>query len=211
MEFLKTTPLIDPKLDMRVSYIRYWNEKYKGLDVGHRGTGTSFKVTKGTSYKVTRGSSIRENTIASLKKAGEFADFVEFDVQLSKDLHPVIYHDFHVYVSLKKKATLSEHDMLELPMRELTLEQLKNLKVYHVVEGRKREQEFFDEDLAEHQPFPELSEALEIIEERVGFNIEVKWAQLLENGLFEDNHSSIDMNLYVDCILDVVVSSLTCF
>lgn len=73
---------------------------------------------------------IRENTIASLKKAAlSGADMVEFDVQLSKDLVPVIYHDFHVYVSLKKKATLDANDMLELPMRELTLEQLKNLKV----------------------------------------------------------------------------------
>lgn len=92
-------------------------------------------------------------------------------------------------------------------MRELTLEQLKNLKVYHVVEGRSREPKFFDEDLAEHQPFPELSEALQIIDEKVGFNIEVKWAQLLENGMMEDNHSSIDKNLYVDCILSVVLAS----
>jgi hypothetical protein len=57
-----------------MSYIRYWNEKWKGLDVGHRGAGTSFKNTSG--------GSIRENTIASLKKAGESgADFVEFDVR----------------------------------------------------------------------------------------------------------------------------------
>ena len=30
------------------------------------------------------------------------ADFVEFDVQLSKDNVPVIYHDFTVCLSLKK-------------------------------------------------------------------------------------------------------------
>lgn len=182
----------------QISYIRHWNEKYRGLDVGHRGAGTSFKVTStGT---------IRENTIASLKRASESgADFVEFDVQLSKDLIPVIYHDFKVYVSLKKKVTLDSHDMLELPMRELTLEQLKNLKVYHVVEGRNREAKFFDEDLADHQPFPELSEALTVIEERVGFNIEVKWAQMLENGQSEDDPTSIDKNLYVDRILEVVL------
>lgn len=119
----------------------------------------------------------------------------------------VIYHDFRVYVSLKKKATFDSNDMLELPVRELTLEQLKNLKVYHVVEGRSREPKFFDEDLGdEHQPFPELSEALSALNEKVGFNIEVKWAQLLENGALEDNLTSIDKNLYVDCILDVVLA-----
>lgn len=105
-----------------MSFIRHWNRKLTGLDVGHRGSGTSFKANDG--------GVIRENTIASLKKAGAHgADMVEFDVQLSKDLVPVIYHDFNVYVSLKKKKTLEEHDMLELPMMELTLEQLKNLKV----------------------------------------------------------------------------------
>lgn len=31
-------------MDMRVSYARYWNNKWTGLDVGHRGSGTSFKV-----------------------------------------------------------------------------------------------------------------------------------------------------------------------
>lgn len=127
-------------------------------------------------------------------------------MQLSKDLHPVIYHDFNVYVSLKKKATIDANDMLELPMRELTLEQLKNLKIYHVVEGRNRQPKFFDEDLAEHQPFPELSEALTMIDEKVGFNIEVKWAQLLENGMWEANHTPIDKNMYVDRILNVVLA-----
>lgn len=60
-------------------------------------------------------------------------------------------------------------------------------------------------DLSDHQPFPELRQALEVIDEKVGFNVEVKWAQLLENGLMEDNHSSIDRNVYVDKILDIVL------
>lgn len=97
------------------------------MDVGHRGSGTSFKANSGNV--------IRENTIASLKNAAEHgADMVEFDVQLSKDFVPVIYHDFNVYVSLKKKGdNNTQHDMLELPMRELTLNQLKELKVRHII------------------------------------------------------------------------------
>lgn len=108
---------------MKQSFARYWSGNWTGLDVGHRGSGTSFKANDGNV--------IRENTIASLKKAAAHgADMVEFDVQLSKDLVPVIYHDFNVYVSIKKKSDSSTpHDMLELPMRELTLSQLKDLKV----------------------------------------------------------------------------------
>lgn len=122
IEYLKVTPLLPSKCNLERSYVRYWNKRWTGLDVGHRGSGTSFKASDGNV--------IRENTIASLKKAvAHGADMVEFDVQLSKDLVPVIYHDFDIYVSLKRKTTLEANDMLELPMRELTLEQLKNLKV----------------------------------------------------------------------------------
>ena len=38
-----------------------------------------------------------ENTIESLRQAGGCgADCVEFDVQLTRDLVPVVYHDFRV-------------------------------------------------------------------------------------------------------------------
>lgn len=73
---------------------------------------------------------VRENTIASLKTASYHgADMVEFDVQLSKDHIPVIYHDFYVSISLKRKKQIEAMDMLEIPVKDLTLEQLHLLKV----------------------------------------------------------------------------------
>lgn len=54
---------------------------------------------------------------------------VEFDVQLSKDLIPVIYHDFYVSISLKRKKQIEAMDMLDIPVKDLTLEQLHLLKV----------------------------------------------------------------------------------
>uniref|UniRef100_A0A0K8TR97 Putative glycerophosphocholine phosphodiesterase gpcpd1-like protein n=1 Tax=Tabanus bromius TaxID=304241 RepID=A0A0K8TR97_TABBR len=195
--YLLIKPSKSLHLNMKQSYLRYWNKKWTGLDVGHRGSGTSFK---------TKDNVIRENTIASLKNAAAHgADMVEFDVQLSKDLVPVIYHDFHVYVSLKSKKTLDSNDLLELPMRELTLEQLKNLKLYHLVEGRSREPRMFEGgDCDEHQPFPQLSEALDGIDPHIGFNIEIKSSQQLADGTMEAEQA-FDRNLYVDCILDVVL------
>lgn len=193
---VKPTPSLS--LDMSTTFSRYWNHKWKGLDVGHRGSGTSFK---------TNDISIRENTITSLKNAAEHgADMVEFDVQLSKDLVPVVYHDFMIYVSLKTKNSMQDNDFLALPMRELTLEQMKNLKVYHTAEGQsKASRSFHNDDLLEHQPFPQLAEVLDAIDMHVGFNIEVKWSQRLADGKMEEEFEHvIDRNLYVDCILDVV-------
>ncbi|XP_030383464.1 glycerophosphocholine phosphodiesterase GPCPD1 [Scaptodrosophila lebanonensis] len=186
-------------MDMRTSYARYWNNKWTGLDVGHRGSGTSFKAKDAV---------IRENTITSLKNAAEHgADMVEFDVQLSKDLVPVVYHDFMIYVSLKSKCSMQEHDFLALPMRDLTLEQLKKLKVYHTAEGLSREtRSFHNDDLLEHQPFPQLADVLDAIDVHVGFNIEIKWSQRLQDGRMEEEFEHVvDRNLYIDCILDVVL------
>lgn len=198
MGYLIVKPVPSLSMDMSITYARYWNHKWKGLDVGHRGSGTSFKANDAL---------IRENTITSLKNAAEHgADMVEFDVQLSKDLVPVVYHDFMIYVSLKSKNIMQEHDYLALPMRELTLEQLKNLKVYHTAEGQSRAQRsFHNEDLQEHQPFPQLADVLEALDPHVGFNIEVKWSQRLQDGTMEEEFEHVvDRNLYVDCILDVV-------
>ncbi|EDV99171.1 glycerophosphocholine phosphodiesterase GPCPD1 [Drosophila grimshawi] len=186
-------------MDMRVSYARYWNSKWTGLDVGHRGSGTSFKA---------KDTVIRENTITSLKNAADHgADMVEFDVQLSKDLVPVVYHDFMIYVSLKSKCSMQEHDFLSLPMRELTLEQLKKLKVYHTAEGLSREtRSFHNDDMLEHQPFPQLADVLDALDVHIGFNIEIKWSQRLQDGRMEEEcEHVVDRNLYLDCILDVVL------
>ncbi|XP_055916525.1 glycerophosphocholine phosphodiesterase GPCPD1 [Eupeodes corollae] len=192
-------PFPSYNFDMRVSFQRHWNRKWTGLDVGHRGSGNSFK---------SKDSAIRENTITSLKNAAAHgADMVEFDVQLSKDLVPVIYHDFMVFVSLKSKICVQDDEYLEIPMRELSLEQLNTLKVYHVEEGRSRKERYFDNDeLQEHQPFPQLSDALNEIDPNVGFNIEIKWSQKLDDGKMEQELEHVlDKNLYVDCILDVVL------
>ena len=72
-----------------------------------------------------------ENTIGSLKEAGEHgADYVEFDVQLTKDLVPVVYHDFHVCTTLAKTG-FSSGEFYEMHVKELTLHQLHSLRLEH--------------------------------------------------------------------------------
>lgn len=59
-------------MTMERSFIRFWNKRWKGLEVGHRGAGPSFKPS-------TDDDAIRENTIASLRRAIDAgADMVGF-------------------------------------------------------------------------------------------------------------------------------------
>ncbi|EFA03495.2 glycerophosphocholine phosphodiesterase GPCPD1 [Tribolium castaneum] len=197
IDYIVVRPMPNFKCDLSVSYARHWKKTRAGLDVGHRGSGSSFKTQNCAE--------VRENTVASLKNAIDHgADFVEFDVQLSKDLVPIVYHDFHVCISMKKKKQLDETDMLELPVKELTLDQLQLLKVYHLSEGKTKNPRFFDEDLEDHQPFPTLQHVLEVLNPHVGFNIEIKWTMQLYDGSFELYHPT-DINLYLDTILEVVL------
>lgn len=125
IEYLVIKPIPNYPWDMSISYTKHWEQRWSGLDVGHRGLGTSFK------YETKNCANLRENTLASLKTASYHgADMVEFDVQLSKDLVPVVYHDFYVSISLKRKKQIEAMDTLEIPVKELTLEQLHLLKVF---------------------------------------------------------------------------------
>ncbi|KAJ2953544.1 hypothetical protein O0L34_g1146 [Tuta absoluta] len=196
IEYLIVNPMVENLNTFQVSYAKHWNQMWTGLEVGHRGLGASFKA---------KGHAIRENTVASLKKAAASgADLLEFDVQLSKDMIPVIYHDYHVCISMKRKKEVQFSDMLELPVKDLTLEHLQKLKVYHLVEGRSNETMFNDEDLEEHQPFPTLQVLMKAIDDHVGFNVELKWNMQLDDGTFELNNP-FDMNVYVDKVLEVVL------
>ncbi|XP_047041753.1 glycerophosphocholine phosphodiesterase GPCPD1 isoform X2 [Helicoverpa zea] len=195
--YLIVNPMPKQLCDLKFSLAKFWDPSWTGLEVGHRGLGASFKTKDGDA--------IRENTIASLKKAAASgADLLEFDVQLSKDMVPVIYHDFYVCISMKRKREVEHTEMLEVPVKDLTLEHLQKLKVYHLVEGRNQETLFFDDELEEHQPFPTLEETLKKIDPHVGFNVELKWTMELKDGTFELNNP-FDMNTYVDKVLEVIL------
>ena len=78
-------------------------------------------------------SNIRENSIASLKNAvAAGADIVEFDVQISKDLVPVIYHNFELITSVAKRKG-GGIEYITLPLKSLTLAQLQALKVCQLI------------------------------------------------------------------------------
>lgn len=194
INYLIVQPMVGAACDMSISYSNYWNSAWSGLEVGHRGMGASFKVMEANIK--------RENTIGSFTKAGvSGADMVEFDVQLSKDLVPVIYHDFNLCLISKNKIGGDYPDMVQMPMQELTRQQLQEMRIYHVAESKLG---VFTFDEVTPEPFPLLSEVFEEVDPSIGFNVEIKWPLTNINGKSELDHP-MDLNLYLDRILAVLL------
>jgi len=88
-----------------------------------------------------------ENTLASFKKALELGcDMVEFDIRITKDKYPVVIHDNSLRRLTKGIGKINQ----------LTLVEVKKLKIKKI------------------ETIPTLGEVLEVIENKLGLNIEIK-------------------------------------
>ncbi|XP_055362424.1 glycerophosphocholine phosphodiesterase GPCPD1 isoform X2 [Betta splendens] len=199
VDFLVIRPIQGLLCDMSSSFTKYW-KKRSTLNVGHRGAGSTHTA---------KHHRIRENTIASFKSAAKHgAAYVEFDVHLSKDAVPIVYHDLTCCISTKKKKD-HKLELIEVPVKDLTFDQLQLLKLAHVTAMKANDHKDLldDEDeVDEHQPFPSLSQIFQAIPEHVGFNIELKWISQMKDGSWDGNLSTyFNMNLYLDIILSCVL------
>lgn len=102
--FLVITPFSHPNLSITENQT-YWRTMASTMVIGHRGLGKNLASRKSLQ--------LGENTIQSFIAAANLgASYVEFDVQLTKDHVPVIYHDF-----------LVSETGIDAPVHTLTLEQ----------------------------------------------------------------------------------------
>ncbi|GMG33628.1 unnamed protein product [Ambrosiozyma monospora] len=107
-EFLLVTPFTHPKM-MFNRTDTYWKSLVSSRVIGHRGNGMNSRDR--------RSLQLGENTVESFIAAASLgASYVEFDVQLTKDDIPVVYHDF-----------LVAEAGVDVPMHALTLEQFLGL------------------------------------------------------------------------------------
>ncbi|XP_024146953.1 glycerophosphocholine phosphodiesterase GPCPD1 isoform X2 [Oryzias melastigma] len=199
VDYLVIRPIRGLQCDMSSSYTKHW-KKRGAVDVGHRGAGSTHAAKH---HKV------RENTVASFMSAASHgAAFVEFDVHLSKDSVPIVYHDLTCCISTKKKND-KKLELIEVPVKDLTFDQLQLLKLAHVtaMTGSDHKDLLEDEDeIDEHQPFPSLSQIFQAVPETVGFNIELKWISQMKDGSWDGNLSSyFNMNTFLDTILSCVL------
>ncbi|XP_056150004.1 glycerophosphocholine phosphodiesterase GPCPD1 [Lampris incognitus] len=200
VDYLVIRPIQGLQCDMSASFTKHWRKR-TALDVGHRGAGST---------QAAKHHKVRENTIASFKSAAKHgAAYVEFDVHLSKDSIPIVYHDLTCCISTKKKNDKTSLELIEVPVKDLTFDQLQLLKLAHATAIKVNDHKDLldDEDeIDEHQPFPSLSQIFQAVPEHVGFNIELKWICQMKDGSWEGNLSSyFNMNIFLDIILSCVL------
>jgi len=168
---------------------------------GHRGCGSNKTHTV-----------ISENTILSFLTAAQYgADYIEFDVQITSDNIPVIFHDYEVPVGPLKVPVcqLSYRQFVDLTPKNSRPEQKKLKKLcksqsldhLHGVDN-------VDKDLLTH-PVQDSLCSLEEVFRRVpmeaGFMIELKYpSELLRK---ERRILYLERNEFVDIILKVVFES----
>jgi len=110
------------------------------LIIGHRGASATYPA----------------NTLKAFKKAIELnADYVEFDIHITKDDEIVIIHDSDTYNTTGVKGLV----------KDMTLEQIKQL------------------DAGEGEKIPTLQELISIARNKIGLQIEIKATNLLEKLL----------------------------
>ncbi|KAI1863309.1 uncharacterized protein JN550_009629 [Neoarthrinium moseri] len=107
--FLIITPFSHPRMGIN-SKQTYWKKmSSETMVIGHRGLGKNLVTNKSLQ--------LGENTVPSFIAAANLgANYVEFDVQLTKDHVPVIYHDF-----------LVSETGIDAPVHTLTLEQFLHI------------------------------------------------------------------------------------
>lgn len=106
--FLVITPFNHPNVEV-TSRQTYWKKLENTMVIGHRGLGKNATSNKSLQ--------LGENTLPSFIAAANLgAQYVEFDVQLTKDHVPVIYHDF-----------LVSETGIDAPVHTLTLEQFLHI------------------------------------------------------------------------------------
>lgn len=200
LEYLVVHPMVNGSSDFRTSFVNYWRANWTSLEIGHRGLGKSLSLT-GTAATAP----LVENTLATMLAAGDLgADLVEFDVHLTSDLVPIIHHDYSIRVCMDSKTPKSSSDLTVVHIKDITYEQLKQLKTYQIVNNKIIEYPAHNNvEQVEQRLFPTLQDLFQRVNLTVGFDIEIKWPQLTAKGVYE-SEQTIDKNLFVDRILQVI-------
>ena len=122
-----------------------------------------------------------ENTLCAYEQALKLDfDFMDMDIQLSKDDVFVVTHNsgLNPNITLNKEGDWIAH---KTPIRELTLKELKQYQIVKTKEGTEYSKQFPNQQAMENCHIVSLSETIDFIQthqtKNVGFQIEIKVPQ----------------------------------
>ncbi|KAL8803823.1 MAG: hypothetical protein Q9182_002955 [Xanthomendoza sp. 2 TL-2023] len=221
--FQIVTPLAHPVIPSVATY-GFWKDNSGTEIVGHRGSGAN--NTKQINLQ------IGENTIQSfLSAVTSGAACVEFDVQLTKDLVPVIFHDFLVmdtggdvplhsltcdqFMHLNKIQSLNGAAKLGNSLRQRSRSQSEDRVNNREIEQLRQRMRYTEEGLRNevkgnlrgfsiHEPATKLEELLTRLPETIAFNLEMKYPMLWEAEDRNMDYFALELNLFVDTVLNMI-------
>ncbi|ONK77854.1 uncharacterized protein A4U43_C02F11430 [Asparagus officinalis] len=172
-----------------------WGSKppAKFLVIGHRGNGMNL-----LSSPDPRVTAVKENSVVSFNDAGRFAvDFVEFDVQVTKDNCPIIFHDN--FIITEENGNILERRVTDLYLEEFLCygPQKETGKVGKSLLRKLKDGKILSWDVQNDSPVCTLEEAFQEVDSHLGFNIELK---------FDDNiiYQEEELTHVLQVILQVV-------
>ncbi|PWZ22336.1 Glycerophosphodiester phosphodiesterase GDPD1, chloroplastic [Zea mays] len=144
--------------------------------IGHRGKGMNALASEDPRLR-----DVRENTVRSFNDAGRFpVDYVEFDVQVTKDGCPIIFHDNFIFtqddgkISQKRVADIQLQDFLQYGLQN------EQGKVGKPLLRRLKDGRMVNWNVQSEDALCTLEEAFEKVNPRLGFNVELKFDDSLE-------------------------------
>ncbi|KAL9010794.1 MAG: hypothetical protein Q9173_004300 [Seirophora scorigena] len=205
----------------------FWNKHGRTEVVGHRGSGAN--TTSKSNLQ------IGENTMQSFVSAhAAGASCVEFDVQLTKDLIPVIFHDFLVmetggdvplhtltrdqFMHLSKlqsfkEARLTDDNGEGWRPRPRSMSESRHgdghderirQRMRYTEEGIRNEVKGNLRGVSIQEPSTTLEELLTKLPESIAFNLEMKYPMLWEAEDRSMDFFAVELNLFVDTILGMI-------
>ncbi|CAI9275218.1 unnamed protein product [Lactuca saligna] len=161
--------------------------------IGHRGTGMNLLQSSDPRMK-----SIKENSILAFNAAGKFnLDFIEFDVQVTKDDYPIIFHDNFIFT--EDKGVIIEKRVTDLNLDEFLSygPQREPNKVGKPLFRKTKDGRIFEWKVENDDHLCTLEEVFQKVNHSMGFNIEFK---------FDDNvvYKEDDLVHAIEVVLRVV-------
>ncbi|CAL5058059.1 unnamed protein product [Urochloa decumbens] len=144
--------------------------------IGHRGKGMNALASADRRLQ-----EVRENTVRSFNDAARFpVDYVEFDIQVTKDGCPIIFHDDFIYTEEDGKTSRKLVTDLQLEDFVQYGPQNEQGKIGKPLLRKMKDGRMLNWNVQSEDALCTLQEAFEKVNPRLGFNVELKFDDNIE-------------------------------